>query len=302
VRTVEFAGQQLQFSGSARDAYFTSGIPRCLVDDPVFACSSLYVNADAVVFDVGANIGVSAAAYSLLAPQGVVHCFEPSPDNFHYLQQNVRHNRLTNTILNQQAVSAQDGTLTFVASKDFGAGSFVADETTLAARHHQDEIITVACTTLDQYVHSADIKRVDFIKIDVEGHELSVLDGATATLDRFKPLVVLEFNSYALTTHGHVLTPVFLERLFDTFPYVYVIHPRGQISPLRTDAEKHSLIHDNMTMGRTDNLLCAFTVPAQARSATAVTVPFRSRSKDVVKQAFKLIPAGLRRTLRDLLE
>jgi FkbM family methyltransferase len=302
VRTVEFAGQQLQFSGSARDAYFTSGIPRSLVDDPVFAASTLYVKDDAVVIDVGANIGVSTAAYSLLTPHGSVHCFEPSPANFGYLQQNVLRNGLTNTTLNQRAVSAQEGSLSFVASRDFGAGSFVADETTLAAKSHHHEIITVPCETLDHYVQRNDIPRVDVIKIDVEGHELSVLAGARATLDRFKPMVVVEFNSYTITAHGNVLTPVFLETLFETFPHTALIHPRGRISPLRTDAEKHSFLHDNMTSGRVDNLLCTFAVPQTVRSPDALQIPFRSRAKDLVKQSVKVIPLGLRRTLRDLLE
>ena len=61
---------------------------------------------------------------------------------------------------------------------------------------------TVNCFTLDDYVKDKCIDRVDFMKIDVEGAELLVIEGATLTLERLRPTIMMEINAAALSKLG----------------------------------------------------------------------------------------------------
>lgn len=60
----------------------------------------------------------------------------------------------------------------------------------------------VPLTTFDKFVEQWDFGRLDFIKIDIEGSELRFLEGASGSLRRFRPMLLLEINSTALATFG----------------------------------------------------------------------------------------------------
>ena len=148
----------------------------------------------AVVVDVGANIGAfTLPVASRIAPAGCVIAIEASPRVFPYLRQNVILNELSNVDLVQcAAYNCDRRTVPFYdAPVDrFGKGS-------LGSHFHADRI-SVPARTLDDLLNEKRIGRVDLIKVDVEGSEAAVFQGAEKLLtgDR-PPVVVFEFCDWA---------------------------------------------------------------------------------------------------------
>jgi FkbM family methyltransferase len=148
----------------------------------------------AVIIDVGANIGAFTLPVAKeVGESGCVIAIEASPRVFPYLERNVSLNALSNVYLVQcaafncdrQAVSFYDASI-----DRFGKGS-------LGSHYHADRV-SVPTRTLDNIVREQRIGRVDLIKIDVEGGEVLVLQGAQCLLtgDR-PPIIVFEFCDWA---------------------------------------------------------------------------------------------------------
>lgn len=150
-----------------------------------------YCRQATVVIDVGAHIGtMTIIAASLLAPGGHVLAFEPSPKFFRILQRNIALNTLTEKVqLYQMAVGA--------SRRETFINEAVADDTT----NHIDTVGTpVTQTTLD--IQTKDYPAIDFLKIDVEGYELEVLQGARETLAKTKTIYI-EFYTKNLLGAGY---------------------------------------------------------------------------------------------------
>lgn len=136
------------------------------------------------VLDVGAHVGY----YSLLSSvfvgdQGEVWAFEPNPQNAGFLRRHVELNRRGNVRVTQAAVAEAEGTARF----DFGTGS----GTGYLAEGGALEVRTVR---LDDFCRDHGL-RVSAVKIDVEGAEMAVLEGAAETIRRERPTIFL-------STHG----------------------------------------------------------------------------------------------------
>jgi FkbM family methyltransferase len=148
-----------------------------------------------VALDIGANIGHFAAGFArAVGPQGEVHAFEPFAANFARLERTRALNDLEALRTHQLIVADQPGTAELT---DYGAGygswaSTVPRTIELAtgvvapvARH------TVASTTLDAFCAECGLDRIAAVKIDVEGGEMAVLEGAHGLLDAGAIEVVL---------------------------------------------------------------------------------------------------------------
>ena len=142
--------------------------------------------------DVGANIGYfTLLMANRVGPQGKVIAFEPLAENFRILQENIQLNGHTNVVAENLALmsrterielrSATPGAITWVASVRIDQNSAVESQ-------------SVEAVTLDEYVQKKGIAKVDFLKIDVEGAEASVLEGATNVLNRDKPILLIEMH------------------------------------------------------------------------------------------------------------
>lgn len=148
-----------------------------------------------VVLDVGANIGLAAAWYDRNYPGRPIHCFEP-------LAENARMARLNcpAATVNNIAVGAEPGTVELSLDRDAVMASTVEWEHAVARR-------TLDVIALDDYVRMRRIDRVAVLKIDTEGMELDVLDGAVTTLS-ITGVVAME-------THGRDRHEGTLQRLID---------------------------------------------------------------------------------------
>jgi FkbM family methyltransferase len=140
--------------------------------------------------DVGANVGV----YSLLAADmaGVeVWAFEPSSDSLSRLRENVTLNRLGDRVhILAAAAGARPGTAVLSSG---------LDTTNRVVEHDRWDggRETIAVVTLDAAVPAVDRRRVTLVKIDVEGAERSVLEGARELLGAARPVVIVEANDPA---------------------------------------------------------------------------------------------------------
>lgn len=145
-------------------------------------------------FDIGANAGYFALVGSTrVGATGQVVAFEPSPLFAAMVQRNVELNHLRNVCLSRSAVSNSNGTTRFVL-ESVGANSHLADTPLQHAKSAPEEEIEVNVTTLDSYVSENGVSP-DVIKIDVEGAELMVLEGARDTLSKHRPHVIVACHS-----------------------------------------------------------------------------------------------------------
>jgi FkbM family methyltransferase len=154
------------------------------------------IGRDAVVFDVGANIGVFALVMSRLAPRGQVFAFEPAAENFGYLEKNLVANGAGNVVAERCAVYDKSGTVPFVFSPASPSGSFVSRD------GHAGESQPVEAVSMDDYVEGRGLPRVDLIMVDAEGAEMAVLRGAARTLAKFRPALLVEVNPVSLRRFG----------------------------------------------------------------------------------------------------
>jgi FkbM family methyltransferase len=142
--------------------------------------------------DIGAHVGqYTLIASKLVGPSGQVHAFEPDPQTYAWLDSNVKRNRLGNVVTNQLALAEGPGKLEFFLSKigDVGSNSL------RPPKNFSGRSIEVRCLTLDEYLGSHGVRKVDFLKIDVEGAEVPALSGAKALLSGGeRPLIIVEFE------------------------------------------------------------------------------------------------------------
>jgi FkbM family methyltransferase len=222
------------------------------------------VSDESHVIDVGANIGFTSIAFSTFCPNGKIAAVEPVPRTFDLLEKNLSAAGTTNVARFNFALGARAGELKMQGNPDFLAGSFVADKFSINDNIHF--VNTVPVYPLDEAFETMGLARVDAIKVDVEGFELDVFEGARRTLDTFKPLVFMEMNHWCLSMFRRMTIPEFRERLLSIFPYVYAIHGL-EACDMRLENEAYHVAHEHLTQSKFSNLIAGFD---KDRVATAI--------------------------------
>lgn len=140
--------------------------------------------------DVGANCGIYTVLGCAMNPRLKVVAIEPVDKIFQALANNVRRNEFSSrvTALNV-ALGDSDKMVGFHEAETSTMGSLALD----GYHGQRGKVVNVQCRTLDSIVAELNIEP-DFLKIDVEGFEHLVLSGASRTIDRFHPHIVLEAN------------------------------------------------------------------------------------------------------------
>ena len=145
-----------------------------------------------VVVDAGANVGLYSVLVALAQPTAVVHAFEPVAACFEAAQANATVNGVVDRVnLNRQALgggAANDHiSLTFGGRQGTLSADILSDARTGATQ-------VVSVVRLDDYCEGVGVERVDVLKLDVEGYEVNVLEGAPQTLAHTR-VVVMEWHS-----------------------------------------------------------------------------------------------------------
>lgn len=149
-----------------------------------------------VIIDGGANAGFFSipVAQRIKNKNGVVIAFEPQREIFNGLAGTVALNDLDNLKVNRMALGAFSGaaTLPFIdysVGQDFGTVSLSIDQEPLKLYDTVVDQKRVESITLDEI----GLKRLDFLKLDVEGFELLALRGARNSLNKFRPFIWVEY-------------------------------------------------------------------------------------------------------------
>jgi FkbM family methyltransferase len=198
-----------------------------------------------IVMDVGANVGLLTRQFCRqVGKSGRVYAFEPDPLTFRFLEFNTR--SFGNKELTQCAVSDNDQPAVLHLNLISGAGN------SLLNANQSTESVPVACISLDEFLKQRGNPKVDVIKIDVEGAELSVLRGMRQTVARLPGMkMIIEYCPTNLQGSGVAPRAVFDELCLQQFK-PQVIQPNGSVQAV----DKFEELEGNLNPYGYVNLLC----------------------------------------------
>jgi FkbM family methyltransferase len=151
------------------------------------------------VVDAGAHSGGHTAIFcELVGADGAVIAFEPLPDIFLKLRSNITSQ---NACLVNAALSDQSGRTSFVHARGTPWESGLRQRILTDPQHADPVTIEVEAMRLDDWIE--DMTALRYIKIDVEGGEMAVLQGAERTLGRFRPIISVEYGFQGYSVYGH---------------------------------------------------------------------------------------------------
>lgn len=142
------------------------------------------IKSDDVIMDIGANIGHVSLLLSDLVPFGKMYLFEPHPETYAILKDNISLNTGVNVRLYNCALADFEGEIGFT---DFKGNASALNRIEL----NKVSTLNVKCHRLDNIIENEGIKKVDIIKIDVEGFELQVLKGFSKYLKIYQPRIIM---------------------------------------------------------------------------------------------------------------
>jgi FkbM family methyltransferase len=153
------------------------------------------------VFDVGANIGYYTVLMARrVGPTGMVHSFEINENVIDLLEENIRLAKVGNVKIARRAVARTSGPMEFFVPR---AGDEAEGSLKKSQRYEAANTVKVSGVSLDEYIEENGIKRVNFIKIDVEGAEYEAFEGAKNLLSsNNKPVIMFEALDTACMNFG----------------------------------------------------------------------------------------------------
>jgi len=141
------------------------------------AYSKQFIKKNSVVIDAGANIGNHSLFYLKECNCSFLHAFEPHPFMFRLLTENL--SGYKNKILHQNGLSDKETKV---------SASIINEKHVGSTTYHSDVNGKLVLKTIDSF----NMPKVDFIKIDVEGYEYEVINGAKNTIKRCRPTISVE--------------------------------------------------------------------------------------------------------------
>lgn len=178
------------------DVSYPTFIGGC-IEPNEFAFIDSFLKPGMVFVDIGANEGFfSVFASRRVGAMGKLIAFEPSSREVERLRANLSLNNISNVRVETCALANASGTAELRICEYGHEGQNTLGN--FAYNVQQSGTQVVQLCSLDEYLDSHPVDRLDFIKMDVEGAEQKVLEGARRTLAKFKPVVLLELNDKAL--------------------------------------------------------------------------------------------------------
>ena len=144
-----------------------------------------------IVFDVGASSGLFSLIAGVVNPKLTIHAFEPVPETFEFLANNIAVNNLQNIVPVLACATDYDGSITVYPNLS-PALPFQASTTPGYQGHSTPREITARSLTLDSYASSNKLDKIDLMKIDAEASDHTVLEGSKGIVARYRPLIICE--------------------------------------------------------------------------------------------------------------
>jgi FkbM family methyltransferase len=209
------------FGGSGQDREFKA---------EANAAKAFISNSSPILFDVGANLGKWSSLLHAMFPNSRIFLFEPQP----HCQRVLQGQKIPDSELIPKAVSSTNGVTTIYIPESSSASGIASlyERLDSSTKNLNFTTIEVETITLDDVIEDYKLSRVDFIKMDIEGHELSALQGASKSLEKgtIKALS-FEFGS------GNINSRTFFRDFWDLltpFNYqIYRILPSFRLMPIK---------------------------------------------------------------------
>jgi len=181
-------------------------------------CNALDGINSPIIFDVGANIGTFTTWMSKKFPLGKVYAFEPQRPVFQQLAGNVAINNLYNVYTYNFGLGAVDEYVKFnepnyFLNHDFG--TFTLKQSGSVQR--TSDTIVVEIKTVDSFMNTYQIPRLDLLKIDVEGMDIDVLKGAHNTIKKYLPKIFIEHCDNVVSVKDSIIS------LLDPYGYEFEV-------------------------------------------------------------------------------
>ena len=171
------------------------------------------VKNDAVVFDIGAFKGDTAYFFSKkCSNKARIYAFEPDENNYKILLKIKDKYKLNNVIASNILFSNSETEINFL-SMDLNRPA-----------------VKMKSTTIDKFVEENNIEKIDYIKMDVEGAEKNILEGAIKTIKKFKPsLAIAIYHGGKLFMEDFYNIPIFIKNIINEYYeyYIRTFHPAG---------------------------------------------------------------------------
>ena len=169
-------------------AYYTG-----TYDTPLISAALQLMPPGGLAVDLGANVGFWSVP---LAKKGRVHAYEPVPSNADRLHDNAFLNGVQATLaVRRLAISSTSGELCLSLREDFQRGAETGNAAVVIDSSDAEfETVSIQADTLDSQAAQLGWDRLDVLKIDIEGHEDLALMGGRKTLDKFRPVIFVEWN------------------------------------------------------------------------------------------------------------
>lgn len=193
--TMQVGGIDAEFHIGSRIEY--DRVTTMIGEEPVLEAFVDAIQAEDVVWDVGANVGTYAVVAGLAARDGSVVAFEPHTDNANRIEENATLNDLENIRVERAALSDEDGSARLhIHGDDSGGGQHSLVE-------EGDDSVPVALVRAETFVDEGG-PAPNVLKIDVEGAELGVLDGMLELLsdDRCRAVLVEVHHDHGVSTES----------------------------------------------------------------------------------------------------
>lgn len=158
-----------------------------------------FLNKGDVVIDAGANQGIFSTAFSsIVGNEGKVISIEPFYFYKDIIENNSRINQFALPTVITNVLSNEETAQTLDYSKGIGKSSIVRN---FGSR----KLLQIKSTTIDVICTKMELKKVDFIKLDLEGAEYLALEGGINTIQRFKPIIAIECEAKSFNKISNLL-------------------------------------------------------------------------------------------------